>query len=61
MMPRKPDDAVPDFAITRFRRFHCESHDQLRQHLAHFAAAFNFGRRFKSLKGLTPYEFIPKI
>ena len=42
------------------KRFHYESHDQLRQHLADFVAAYNFGRRLKTLKGLTPYEFICK-
>jgi hypothetical protein len=43
------------------RRFHYESHGQLRRHLANFVAAYNFGRRLKTLKGLTPYEFICKI
>src|SRR5918995_572775 len=42
------------------KRFHYESHDQLRAHLADFVAAYNFGRRLKTLKGLTPYEFICK-
>jgi transposase InsO family protein len=42
------------------KRYHYESHDQLRQHLADFVAAYNFGRRLKTLKGLTPYEFICK-
>ena len=42
------------------RRYHYESHDQLRQHLADFVAAYNFARRLKTLKGLTPYEFICK-
>jgi hypothetical protein len=28
--------------------------------LADFVAAYNFGRRLKTLKGLTPYEFICK-
>jgi len=42
------------------RRYHYDSHDQLRQHLADFVAAYNFGRRLKTLKGLTPYEFICK-
>ena len=42
------------------KRFHYESHDQLRQHLADFVAAYNFGRRLKTLKGLTPYEVICK-
>jgi transposase InsO family protein len=40
------------------KRFYYTSHDQLRQHLADFVSAYNFGRRLKTLKGLTPYEFI---
>ena len=40
------------------KRFHYGSHDQLRHHLADFVAAYNFGRRLKTLKGLTPYEFV---
>jgi hypothetical protein len=42
------------------QRFYYESHQQLRQHLADFAAAYNFGRRLKTLKGLTPFEYICK-
>ena len=42
------------------KRFYYESHDQLRQHLADFVAAYNFARRLKTLKGLTPYEAICK-
>src|SRR5215216_3734208 len=42
------------------KRFHYVSHDQLRQHLADFISAYNFGRRLKTLRGLTPYEFICK-
>lgn len=42
------------------QRFHYESHDQLRQHFTDFVAAYNFARRLKTLKGLTPYEFICK-
>lgn len=42
------------------KRFHYEDHEQLRQHLADFINAYNFGRRLKTLKGLTPYEFICK-
>jgi hypothetical protein len=42
------------------KRFYYESHDQLRRHLAGFVSAYNFGRRLKTLKGLTPYEFICK-
>lgn len=40
--------------------FHYESHDQLRRHLDDFVAAYNFARRLKRLRGLTPYEFICK-
>ncbi|MDO8361211.1 MAG: IS481 family transposase, partial [Devosia sp.] len=42
------------------KRFHYDDHDQLRSHLADFISAYNFGRRLKTLKGLTPYEFICK-
>jgi transposase-like protein len=40
------------------RRFHYETHDQFRRHLADFVNAYNFARRLKTLRGLTPYEFI---
>ena len=40
------------------KRFHYRSHELLRQHLTDFVAAYNFGRRLKTLRGLTPYEFI---
>jgi len=43
------------------KRFHYDNHDQLRQHLDDFMAAYNFGRRLKTLNGLTPYEFICKV
>src|ERR671916_775001 len=42
------------------RRFHYDSHVQLRRHLADFVAAYNFARRLKTLRGLTPYEAICK-
>jgi len=42
------------------KRFHYDDHAQLRQHLANFIDAYNFGRRLKTLKGLMPYEFICK-
>ena len=43
------------------KRFHYESHDQFRTHLADFMAAYNFARRLKTLSGLTPNEDIAKI
>ena len=42
------------------KRFHCDDHDQLAPHLANFISAYNFGRRLKTLKGLTPSAFICK-
>jgi len=43
------------------KRFHYDSHEQLRVHLADFMAAYDFARRLKTLSGLTPYEYIAKI
>ena len=42
------------------KRFHYDDHGQLERHLADFIRRYNFGRRLKTLKGLTPYEFICK-
>ena len=42
------------------KRHHYDNHDQLRRRLADFVSAYNFGRRLKTLKGPTPYEFICK-
>ena len=42
------------------RRYHDDNHEQRRCHLDAFVSAYNFGRRLKTLKGLTPYEFICK-
>ena len=43
------------------KRYHYDSHKQLETHLSDFIAAYNFARRLKTLKGLTPYEFICKL
>lgn len=43
------------------KRYHYDSHRQLQSHLADFINAYNYGRRLKTLKGLTPYEYICKI
>ena len=42
------------------KRYHYNNHEQLKQHLDDFINAYNYGRRLKTLKGLTPYEFICK-
>ncbi len=42
------------------RRYHYDDHGKIERHLYDFVAAYNFGRRLKTLKGLTPYEFLCK-
>jgi transposase-like protein len=42
------------------KKYHYETHQQLKEHLSHFVNAYNFAKRLKALKGLTPYEFIVK-
>ena len=70
----QPDDEAPRFIpvngqVERMnrtikeatvRRFHYETHHQLERHLGDFVNAYNFAGRLKTLKGLTPYEFICK-
>ncbi|GLQ84204.1 hypothetical protein GCM10007872_11120 [Gluconobacter sphaericus NBRC 12467] len=43
------------------KRFHYDSHEQLRTRLNDFMAAYNFGRRLKTLNSLAPYEYVCKI
>jgi hypothetical protein len=40
------------------RRYHYDTHRQLEDHLAAFLDAYNFAKRLKTLRGLTPYEAI---
>ena len=42
------------------RRYHYDGHEQLRVHLQLFVDTYNYARRLKTLRGLTPYEFICK-
>ena len=67
---KAPTDHIPDngqvermnrtIKDATVKRYFYESHDQLRSHLRDFVNAYNFARRLKTLKGLTPYEFICK-
>jgi transposase-like protein len=43
------------------KRYHYDSQRQFEAHLTDFVSAYNFGRRLKALKGLTPYEYICKL
>ncbi len=52
-MNRKIKDATA-------KRYHYDSQNQLRQHIDDFISTYNFGRGLKTLKGLTPFEFICK-
>jgi hypothetical protein len=50
---------IKDATVKRyFYRYFYETHDQLRTHLRDFVDAYNFARRLKTLRGLTPYDFI---
>ncbi|CAM3027377.1 IS481 family transposase ISMdi4 [Methylobacterium mesophilicum] len=40
------------------KRYHYTDNDELRRHLQLFVEAYNYGHRLKTLRGLTPYEFI---
>ncbi len=43
------------------KRYHYDCHEQIERHLADFINAYNHGRRLKTLKGLTPYEYSCKV
>src|SRR6202049_2134225 len=43
------------------KRYYYETHDQLRSHLTDFIMAYNFGRRLKTLKGLSPYQYLCSV
>ncbi len=43
------------------KRYFYDTHDQLKAHLTDFLQAYNFARRLKTLKGLTPYEYLCKL
>src|ERR1700719_3138761 len=65
---RGADDLIPDngqvermnrtIKDATVKRYFYETHDELRAHLRDFVDAYNFARRLKPLRGLTPYEFI---
>src|SRR6266481_1958792 len=43
------------------KRYHYGTHAQLKEHLHAFLMAYNFAKRLKTLRGLTPYEHICKV
>jgi Integrase core domain len=40
------------------KKYHYQSHQHLKEHLQAFLRAYNFAKRLKTLKGLTPSEYI---
>jgi transposase InsO family protein len=43
------------------KRYHYQNHASLRDHLAAFLDGYNFAKRLKTLKGMTPFEYICNI
>jgi transposase InsO family protein len=43
------------------KRCYYDSHSQLKNHLTDFINAYKFGKRLKTIKGLTPCEYICKV
>ncbi|VAV94606.1 Mobile element protein [hydrothermal vent metagenome] len=43
------------------KRYHYDTHDQLKTHLSDFVDAYNYARRLKTLNRLTPFEYICRI
>ena len=40
------------------KKFYYQTHQHLKEHLHAFLMAYNFAKRLKTLRGLTPYEYI---
>jgi transposase InsO family protein len=45
---------------TTVKRYHYQTHNQLKAHLATFLDAYNFAKRLNTLRGLPPYEAISR-
>ncbi len=43
------------------KRYHSHTNQQLAGHLQLFIEAYNHARRLKTLRGLTPYEYVARI
>jgi transposase InsO family protein len=43
------------------KRYHYDSHDQLRQHVQLVIDAYNHDHRLKTLRGLIPYQYVARI
>jgi hypothetical protein len=43
------------------KRYHYDTHEQLRAHLQLFIDAYNYARRLKTLRGLTPCKHVLQV
>jgi len=43
------------------KKYYYQTHEHLKTHMQTFLMSYNFAKRLKTLKGLTPYEYICKI
>jgi transposase InsO family protein len=43
------------------KRYHYGTHAQLKEQIPAFLMAYNFAKRLKTLRGLTPYEYACKV
>ena len=43
------------------KKYHYQSHQILKEHLQDFMMAYNYAKRLKALRGLTPYQYIISI
>jgi hypothetical protein len=43
------------------QRYHYGTHGHLKAHIHAFLMPYNFAKRLKTLRGLTPYEYICKV
>ena len=43
------------------KRYYYQTHEHLKAHMQTFLMAYNFAKRLKTLKGLTPYEYVCQV
>lgn len=48
----------PTLKEATVRSYHYDNHEQLREHLAAFVAAYRFAKHLKALRWRTPYQVI---
>lgn len=56
--PRKMAKLNKTLKDATVRKYYYQSHQQFEEHLYDFVMAYNYAKRLKTFKGLTPYEFI---